>query len=162
MNDMSEQVTSIREGAMKFHRPLYRWKSVWLGVLVLAFIGWAWVRSMSHLDMLIWNSPSRTQMLELRLNAGEVRAQGTASVQAGIPSGFLRSSFRYKKELHGWFPRAVTSMPYNLGEGWSISVAYWVIALVFLFAWSGFLAWHGWRMRRRVMKAGQIPLEGRE
>ena len=160
---MSELATSVREGAMKFHRPLYRWKSVWLGVLVLAFIGWAWVRSMSHLDEVLWTSPARTQLLQLRLVAGEVLAQRTASVQGGIPSGFLRSSFPYRKGHygHGWFPRAVTSMPYSGAEGWSISVAYWVVTLVFFFAWSGFLVWHGWRLRRRALIAEYFtPAEG--
>jgi len=32
-------------------RPIYRWKLFWFGLLVVAFLGWAWVRSMSHFDM---------------------------------------------------------------------------------------------------------------
>jgi hypothetical protein len=29
-------------------RPFYRWKSFWLGILVLGFLGWAWVDSLRY------------------------------------------------------------------------------------------------------------------
>ncbi len=29
-------------------RQLYRWKSFWFGMLVIAFLGWAWARSTWH------------------------------------------------------------------------------------------------------------------
>ena len=35
-------------------RPIYRWKSFWLGVVVLCFLGWAWARSMTWRDEVIW------------------------------------------------------------------------------------------------------------
>jgi hypothetical protein len=28
-------------------RPIYRWTSFWLGVLILLLLGWAWARSMA-------------------------------------------------------------------------------------------------------------------
>jgi len=30
-------------------KPLHRWKSFWFGILVLAFLGWAWVVSIDHM-----------------------------------------------------------------------------------------------------------------
>ena len=140
-------------------RPLYRWKSVWLGVLVLAFIGWAWVRSMSYMDDVLWTSPARTQLLQLRLNGGEVCVMGTSSVHAGLPSGFFRSSIPYKAR-DGWFPRAATSGG-KTGE-WYRSVAYWVIMPAFFILWCGFLVWHGWRLRQRAVIAEYFTPEKRE
>jgi len=35
-------------------RPLHRWKSFWLGLLVLIFLGWAWLRSMSYHEGIRW------------------------------------------------------------------------------------------------------------
>jgi hypothetical protein len=31
-------------------RPLHKWKSFWLGILVLGFLGWAWMRGRDHCD----------------------------------------------------------------------------------------------------------------
>lgn len=31
-------------------RPLYRWTSGWLGVLVIVFVGWVWLRSISRME----------------------------------------------------------------------------------------------------------------
>jgi hypothetical protein len=148
---------------MMIHRPLYRWKSAWLGVLVLAFIGWAWVRSMAHLDILVWNSSAKTQAVFLRSQASEVLVQvtGSGSALAHLRPGFSRVSFPYKKS-RDWFPRAATSMPFDGSGGRNISVAYWVIMLASFFLWSGFLVWHGWRTRRRARNAGLISPEGSE
>src|SRR6218665_3773821 len=35
-------------------RPIYRWKSFWLGMVVLCFLGWAWARSMKRMDAVRW------------------------------------------------------------------------------------------------------------
>lgn len=39
-------------------RPFYRWKSFWLGVLVLGFLGWAWAESTGWWTFARWKNLS--------------------------------------------------------------------------------------------------------
>ncbi|MCW1921081.1 hypothetical protein OKA05_00860 [Luteolibacter arcticus] len=49
-------------------RPLIKWKSFWLGILVLGFLGGAWVFSMHHSAGVVWNMKptSKTDFSEWR------------------------------------------------------------------------------------------------
>ncbi|MEK7951502.1 hypothetical protein [Luteolibacter soli] len=147
------------ESEVVLRRPLYRWKSFWLGVLVLFFIDWAWVRSMTRLDMLIWTSGARDEAITLRCQEARVMVEVTGRRSAGsLPyaSGFMRATFPY--DLHKvWFERpAVVVTPFDSGGGRNVSVAYWVVGLGFLVSWVGFLVGWGWWMRRRGRKTGDL------
>ena len=49
-------------------RPLYKWKSFWLGILVLGFLGWAWWDSFPH-RFIAW-IPRNGQQVEFEREAG--------------------------------------------------------------------------------------------
>jgi len=53
-------------------RPLHRWKSFWLGILVLGFLGWAWVRSIVYDDRIVWMEAGSTDIFAFGSRSGRV------------------------------------------------------------------------------------------
>ena len=49
----------MNEEMMMRRRAVWRWKSFWLGVLVLCFLGWVWVRSMGWHSEVTWQRAHR-------------------------------------------------------------------------------------------------------
>ena len=129
-------------------RPLHRWKSFWLGVLVLGFLGWAWVRSRSWLDGFLWVSGSN-----LMTGGQHAGAVSWAWDSSRLP--FLDPLFEWRHEPvssvgEPLIPRALVWETYP-GQA-QLTVAHWFLMLVFLMSWAGFLAWR-WR---RVRATGQV------
>ena len=116
-------------------RPLYRWKSFWFGVLVIAFLGWAWVRSTNMPDKLSWwSGRNQWTLLSSGGSFGIVRFDGRIGNIV-----FLRSAIV--------FPPA---WRYRRDEFGSLLVcSYWVASFAFLIPWSGGLAWR-WRRIKRL------------
>lgn len=137
-------------------RPLYRWKSFWLGVLVIVFLGWAWMRSISRMEggeyftaltgpgmiaqrsgtvIFAWNDPTA--------GGDPVRF---LSVEAGTEDESLPPAF----ELDRW------DMEQGWGESTRCAIAHWFLILLFLAPWSGWLIWR-WRAMSRTPTADTIP-----
>ena len=125
-------------------RPHYRWKSVWLAVLVIVFLGWAWMRSISRMEgweyftaltgpgmiaqrygnvIFAWNDPT----------AGEDPVR-FFFVEAGTEDESLPPAF----ELESW------EIQQGRGETTRSTIAHWFLILLFLVPWSGWLIWR-WR-----------------
>lgn len=140
-----------------FPRPLHRWKSFWLGLLVLAFLGWGWVRSMNHTDGFFWLP--RHFILEAWQSTGQV---GFA-VNHELPGPTSISNFRWLHEAapagEPWFPRAV--VPENYPSEFQCSIAHWLLILLFLIAWIGFLLWRVRRLKCLSAGSAQSPARRR-
>jgi hypothetical protein len=122
-------------------RPLYRWKSFWLGVLVIAFLGWAWVGSMHYTESVSFVDGGRGIVATHRPGSIEVlSAEVDPFLSEGLNSSKwpVEAYFRYKV-----FPAAVSFDPYGA------EVAHWFLILLFLLPWSGWLAWR-WRKIKRL------------
>jgi len=123
-------------------RPLYKWKSFWLGILVLGFLGWAWIRSRSHYERVGWSLN-----LERRYEVSSCWSKLSFDSITYNPS--YEPGFYYEREdIDGrrWFPPAVAVTQKNwLG---SVSVAHWIIILHFLAVWSTWLFFH-WKRERK-------------
>jgi hypothetical protein len=128
-------------------RPLHRWKS-----LVLAFLSWAWVRSMHRIDDITYKASTSS------ISWGSCTGFGAVllgwSHDPFAPDGLRFSSSRANLERGStWFPEAIL-LEGGADEGWqNFSIAHWFLILLFLFPWAGFLLWRGRRMRR----VGETP-----
>jgi hypothetical protein len=116
-------------------RPLHRWKSLWFGVLFIAFLAWAWARSMNHGFIFVpWRK------------AGTVVGSygGLARVSLYEPvSSFPAGIHPYVPSLPGrWFPDLLVVS--SAGRETTLLLSYWFIILLFLVPWLGWLAWR-WR-----------------
>ncbi|HEY1120549.1 MAG TPA: hypothetical protein VGE67_03080 [Haloferula sp.] len=125
---------------MTFH-PLYRWKSFWLGVLALGFLGWAWVRSMSNLDT--WEAAKATRAFAVSNNASWVVLVFRETTPLDVP-GISHLSTRIEGD--SWFPIAA-EVESDDATMRAARVAHWLLILLFLLPWTAFLAWRWRRMR---------------
>ena len=139
-------------------RPLHCWKSFWLGLLVLIFLGWAWVLSTDGWDYIFFSAAY--------FSSSGVGSNGPGGLSLGwtddpfLPDGL--SIFSHQGgPIHNWFPEAFT-LAGTTAEGWpmeGVTIAHWFLILLFLVPWAGFLYWRVRRMRR----AGEMrpPVEDR-
>ncbi len=132
-------------------RPIYRWKSFWFGVLVIAFLGWGWARSRQDLDGVF-------------LNAGPFAI--IASQNTGIVDLIWSSLFTHPgpKGLSWFHEGAITfggplfpkAVHWETHDGQiQLIVAHWFLILLFLLPWSGWLAWR-WRRLRSISQTSAI------
>jgi hypothetical protein len=131
-------------------RPLHRWKSFWLGVFVVVFLGWAWVRSMGYRDNVgvLWDADAF------------ILSSGSATVAAGIGNigevvgrTFLTSHGASPAE--NWFPQYFLFREVD-GEK-AIEVAHWLLLLLFLLPWTTVLIWRSRRMKRLAPGSAGLP-----
>ena len=121
-------------------RPLYKWKSFWLGILVLVFSGWGWNRSNHHLDQFGFRAANSAWNVSSR--------ESTVSLSMMHPEGWGTSS----KDRRPWWPIEFVVIE---GRGFTLRIchlAHWFLMLLFLLPWSVFLAWR-WRRLRSLTKA---------
>jgi hypothetical protein len=125
-------------------RRLIRWKSFWLGILVLGFLAFGWVRSIQHTDHILIQEPP-DKVYEVGVRCGVFFADEVSSM---IPVSFAVSS---------------RSGPYlgELEEKWAllnddalrwrklVAFPIWFPMLLFVVPWVGFLAWR-WRRQRKL------------
>jgi len=126
-------------------RPFHRWKSFWLGVLVLAFLGWGWIRSMSYTDGFFWI------LKHDRVSAWQSWGQlGFAWDGSKPPSGTMFQWIHETTPAIGepLFPRAVVPEIYD--RQFQFSIAHWFTMLLFVVAWTAFLWWRIRRSKRFV------------
>ena len=147
-------------------RPLYRWKSFWLGVLVLGFLGWAWCIS--------YHSRTGAYFKGYALTQGEGYTLTVLVPGSGLPS---ESNFRHVEVLGRLYSPQILPPPFIVrGQGlpamkspfvdqvnyrtnmeWmyrslpkdrvAVCLPHWLIVLAFLIPWTAFLAWRWRRMR---------------
>ena len=159
-------------------RAVWRWKSFWLGVLMLCFLGWAWMRSMTWCDTVSWQTSVNGVFSETH-GISAWHADGEVAVEWDFYDPFVEDGMHFQSEslasTMGWD----RSDPFGTGDAYltgsetgevyaevvdeyggrslaplevdgnRVTVAYWFLALVFFLGWSGWLVWR-WR---RVMRA---------
>jgi hypothetical protein len=128
-------------------RPLYRWKSFWIGVLVLGFLGWDWVWSMSWEYYLSWGTSAMGAFV-LSSRTGEIYLGWLGHTpEPSFMLGLTSESFEIPSGEIPWFPLfANLNSSSALSAG--LTVAHWLLTLLFLLPWTAFLAWRWRRMRR--------------
>lgn len=131
-------------------RPLYRWKSFWLGIVVLIFLGCGWGRSMSHTDGFFW----------LPKHFIFTAFQSTGRLGFAWDYSKAPSPLHFFQWVHEpistagepWFPRAVVPEIYD--RQFQLGIAHWFLMLLFILVWSAFL---GWRVRRMKRFEEKVP-----
>jgi hypothetical protein len=121
-------------------RPLHRWKSFWFGLLVLAFLGWAWLMSTETIHSAGWFSSERGGVLW--------HHGGQVSMFIGECPPDMGTGFEAWTLLENgpWFAPAVSALISQ--SGLLFSIAHWLLILLFLLSWAGFLAWRVRRLKR--------------
>jgi hypothetical protein len=134
-------------------RPLRRWKSFWFGVLVNAFLGWAWVRAINHYDAVTWTRGP----VDFGLSQG-IEGVGFYAVElpTSLTPGFRIAGRRGTSQSKS-IPRMITwrndGIP-GLIHHRSVHVAHWFLILLFVVPWSGWLVWRQRRFKRGAAAHG--------
>ena len=129
-------------------RPIHKWKTLWLGLLILAFLTWAWARGRSHEDLV--SLRPGTQTLYLGNSAGYLRCGSTA---LHTPSSHPAPTFDYysipSEGISRWFPPPITykHVDDNFYIATVYSIAHWLITSLFFLGWASFLLWRTRRLR---------------
>jgi hypothetical protein len=131
-------------------RPFYRWKSFWLGVLVLMFCIWAWVRSYGFNEA-VGHSPTPYEGRLLGQVAGTVFYYYTKAPWAHS-TGFGMTSEPAEPWLvndNGWFPAPwVHRWHDGHMESNGFHIAHWLLILLFFIPWMGLLIWRIRKQRK--------------
>jgi len=123
-------------------RRLIRWKSFWLGILVLGFLGWAWVRSVNVVDRFSWIEPF------VGIGGELSQAEGWIGFAAGENLGPSREyTYSSSEFLHEEWPVRTFRLLVDEDEVLYAGISHWFLILLFLVPWSAFLAWR-WRRQR--------------
>ena len=135
-------------------RPIYRWKSFWLGLLMICIFGSMWSWSLSHYRA-TWFHQGATRW-QINFTVGKVTIEKMKWVPGSVPSKVF-GSVSTRVPAAGWLPLP----PAFERDPWKRSgdigyptwaVAHWFIALLFLVPWSACIAWRWRRMRRSEPK----------
>ena len=144
-------------------RPIYRWKSFWLGLCMLLFVAWAGHFSLTHLSGVGWRSFHATQ--------------GAGGVQVGYGNTGARDfrTYHVKQatqvkfdhvDLSGggdtrmitfWYveePASPWVRPLGIASGGELTVflPHWLVLLVMAALWSVWLLCH-WKREQRKRNA---------
>lgn len=155
-------------------RPFYRWKSFGFGIVMLAFLGWAWVASMRHVDVLYWNpsvvsSKASTGSKNLRhflyrqfgnfvFTTGQVLGAVEITWDSSRPSPLADHWSHLTITLtpkETWFAPAV-KVEHRPGQ-FRFAIAHWFLILFFMIPWIAFLSWRVRGMRRLAAVAREAP-----
>jgi hypothetical protein len=127
-------------------RPLYRLKSFWFGVLVIAFLGWAWNWSRYRSDQLTWRL-NPASAVTLSQASGGVWLWWGDNWGPGDRIEYLNGDISKDSQLLN-----VAIFRKSRPGFWNYGVSHWFIILLFLVPWSGWLAWR-WRRIRKFAAA---------
>ena len=146
-------------------RPIHRWKSFWLGIVILLFLGWAWTRSWEKSDHLLVR-PNTSTWCGISIYSGYVFWR-TCSFPSGTGLGPDRIAWQsnyYHTSTESWLPPAFKrdyrrNAPLGPIDS-AVGIAYWLLILLFLIPWTTFLIWRWRRMKRQAAgSAGHWPAE---
>lgn len=128
-------------------RRIYRWKSFWLGILTLCFVGWAWVRSMTWNDAACEWFDGQYYTIGQGSGAFYLVIQPRESVLSHTPNPTRGVGTPWRREKgQPWLrPAFETKSSPTLQRYW---VAHWVILLLLLCPWAAFLSWRLYRIHQ--------------
>ena len=137
-------------------RPLYRWKSVWLGLTVLVLFGWLWLASSQRDLSLQWANSRATSFISITSSSGAIKLyQSTDLSGRGLPVDPGWGSFStahvpvYPARLE-WrqFVKFNDEIVISRYHSRVILIGYWSPMLVFLLVWFSCVSWR-WTAQRR-------------
>jgi len=128
-------------------RPLYKWKSFWLGMLVLGFLGWVWLRSIQGISTVTWTADNEVRQVQLSQWDSALHLWRGDNGRLRDPGFSFQERLFDVDERGDWFPRAFTWKSDRNGAGFI--VAYWFVMLLFFVPCSAFLAWR-WRRQCKL------------
>jgi hypothetical protein len=135
-------------------RPFYRWKSFWLGLCVLVFLGWSYdgvsKRELRTRSFVYWFASRSGGVSVGRVN---VRHLAKLPSRPGLHSGM-------GPEWHFAGVRDAPPYPRGLapvfidrrGDAMTLWLAHWFLILLLLVPWSAWLFWH-WKREQRKLTA---------
>ena len=117
-------------------RPIYRWRSFWLGILVLGFLGWAWIGSMTIPRGYYWYT-GRGNFFVVGQSEGSFLFRKGENVGRATGIGAWHDPHATPSS---WFPPAVVWKKDHEGSGtWLLSLSCLAVILLFSVPWSAFL-----------------------
>jgi hypothetical protein len=135
-------------------RPLYRWKSFWLGIFIVGFLGWAWVQSVGHDEGVRILGPD-TDRASVWVSGGVF---GITQWEGEMDYPSIETSWYSEEfarddmtERRRW---ALLSKDAESSSFWWIAFPMWLPVVGFMALWAAWLAWHG---RRKKKLAESIP-----
>jgi len=134
-------------------RPLYRWKSMWLGLLMLGFLGWGWKRSVHYYDVASCGEGSGGRGVSLgQRDSRVILTWVPAKSPSGFAPGFHWFSVMMNERSYPIFPGIFSKDPNNMRLPDSFRwfhLPHWFLMLLFLVLWAAFLAWR-WRRVKQL------------
>ena len=130
-------------------RPMYQWKSFWLGVVMLVFLGWAWQQAMRM------NQWARVDTPGIAVGINQYEGQ------AGVFVAFVKEKWDISR---GAIPRkdvvlfpelgtvSLSQMngPYHPLWQFRARFAHWFLMLAVVVGWTAWLAWKWKRVQRSI------------
>ena len=126
-------------------RPLYRWKSFWLGLFVLVFLGWAYVDSF-RFHAMAYRYDGRQTVIIYRSFGGTRFGEGPTRMLGFHPDKWGFSYAECSVYPFYWGSRDVRSFEVPDAPVFSS----------FMGLWGGWLAWRWRRLKRRQEEVEQI------
>lgn len=137
-------------------RPVHRWKSFWLGILVIVFLGWAWARSIHFEEIVLFGASTAPSGTMVGQSGGMVGITAFRPPAELILICFSPIAGNSLSEVSAWrnphgrphyeIPAAVELEWYEFR--WSFGLAHWLLILIFAATWLSVLRW---RWRRAVI-----------
>jgi hypothetical protein len=142
--------------------PIYRWKSFWLGVLVLGALWWAWSRSMTRSGIVAFGSTASKECWQVGSGAAAIHyyyTDLTNSYFYTAPEGWVFESSAKRRSFNS-YPAAIKAHhSTDLLTVTQVKIAYWFLIILFLVPWVSFLAWR-WRRMGRLAVGSVEPAAG--
>ncbi|MEK7951562.1 hypothetical protein WKV53_13685 [Luteolibacter sp. Y139] len=134
-------------------RPFHRWKSLWLGLLVLIFLAWSWHRSIHHYDAVIWGDASGQRGISLNQHDSKIFFTWvSAKTPVWFEPGIHPSSTPITSNDKPLFPSlsSIRALRQQLPPSvHAICLPHWLLTSLFLAPWSALLVWR-WRRLKRL------------
>lgn len=131
-------------------RPIYQWKSFWLGVVVLLCLGWGWQQAMRMDQWVNVTTPVMT------FGASQWNGRAGMHVNSARQGWGVSTNARLRKGGADWFPWAMDADVAKRGKApnreWQVYArfAHWFLILVFVTVWWAWLARQWKRERMRI------------
>jgi hypothetical protein len=160
-------------------RPIHRWKSLWLGILVITFLGWAWWQSLHRWTMIgyhdytIDHAGSGIALIDwkigkkkpLHADHGNISPSNQTWAHPLLEAPDLFRSTGTPGEGDHYFtrdPGTFEPIPRNSAAQhfsalissrvpgtWGLFLPHWLLILAFLIPWSALLAWR-WKKAKHL------------
>ncbi len=148
-------------------RPVHRWKSFWLGIIVLVFLGWAWERSIHFGEMVVFGVPAGPSTSIVGQSRGlvsiaTVRSPALLDLICCSPiAGNHLSKVSAWRNPHGTLHYDIpAAAEFERQEYyWSFSLSHWLLILLFVATWLASLRCR-WRRIDSSLSAQTLGLEG--